>query len=307
MIPDTAPIPLARTRTMGDTEVGRLAYGCWRFPATPQSEISGKIDAALEIGANMIDTADIYGKGQGGFGEAERMLGAVLSERPGLRRQICLVTKGGITPPVPYNSTRDYLIGACEASLRRLRTDHVDLYLIHRPDILAGHAEVAAALDELVTSGKARAVGVSNYTLEQTRALQVFLDRPLVAIQPEISAWEITALFDGTLDHAQGANLLPMAWSPLAGGALATGEAPQAGGKRFADLIAVLDRIAQANGTSRDCVALAWLLAHPAGIVPIIGTQSPERIRVSANAFEVKMSRRDWYEVLVASRGEKMP
>ena len=302
MTADTTPLDLTKTTLLNGREVGRLAYGCWRFPGTPQQDVAEKIEAAFEIGANVIDTADIYGAG-----EAETMLGNWLGEQPSRRDQMVLVTKGGITPPVPYNSSKDHLTAACEASLRRLRTDHVDLYLIHRPDILTGAQEVAAALTALRDSGKVAAVGVSNHSLEQTRALQAFLDFPLAASQPEISAWVTDALFDGTLDHAQAAGLLPMAWSPLAGGVLATGVAPEDGRDRFENLIAVLDRIAGANEVTRDCVALAWLLAHPSGIMPILGTQSPDRIKASAGTYEVSMTRRDWYDVLEAVLGRKMP
>ncbi len=302
MTPDETPLDLGRTGSLNGRPVGRLAYGCWRFPGTPQAGVAEKIETAFEIGANVIDTADIYGAG-----EAENMLGSWLGEQPSRRDDMVLVTKGGITPPIPYNSSKDHLIGACEASLRRLRTDHVDLYLIHRPDILTGAEEAAAALTALKDSGKAAAVGVSNYSLEQTRALQAFLDFPLAAIQPEISAWATDALFDGLLDHAQAARLLPMAWSPLAGGILATGAAPEKGTDRFEKLIEVLDRIAEASNVGRDCVALAWLLAHPVGIMPIIGTQSVDRIRASAKAYEVKLTRRDWYEVLEAGLGQRMP
>ncbi len=301
-------LPIARSTRINGRDIGRLAYGCWRIHEGDQASVAGKLDAALEIGANMIDTADIYGFGAGGFGQAEEMLGILFGERPGMRDDIFLVTKGGITPPVPYNSTASYLVEACEASLRRLNTDHVDLYLIHRPDNLTAHSDVAAALTGLKESGKVGAVGVSNYTLEQTRAVQTFLDFPLAVIQPEISALEVSALTNGLLDYAQSAGLIPMAWSPLAGGSLATGVEPtNRDFPNFSALIVALDALAAKNETTRDAVALAWLLAHPAGIIPIIGTQSPDRIRASAAAFEVALSRNEWYAIFEASLGHKMP
>ena len=302
MTPDLRPLKISSRTSIAGRDIGRLSYGCWRFPGTDQADIAGKIDAALEIGANLIDTAAVYGKG-----EAEAMLGTLIGERPSLRDAMVLVTKGGITPPLPYNSAKAHLVESCEASLKRLKCEQVDIFLVHRPDYLTGHEEVADALQALVESGKARAVGVSNYTVEQTRALQQFLDVPLVATQPEISAWHLQPLFDGTLDQAQALQMLPMAWSPLAGGSLATGNAPENAVQRFHVLISVLDRIAGDNNTTRDCVALAWLLAHPAGIVPILGTQSPERIRAASGAFDIKMNRRDWYEILEAGLGERMP
>lgn len=308
MTPDLTPLTFDRDLIFLDRSIGRLSYGCWRFPGTSDESVSEKIETALSIGANLIDTAAIYGFGDAGFGEAEAMLGRFIADRPSVRDRMVLVTKGGILPPLPYDSSAVHLTASCEASLRRLQTDRVDVFLVHRPDNLTAHEEVAAALSALVASGKARAVGVSNYTVEQTRALQSFLDVPLAVTQPEISAWACNALSNGILDHAQATGSLPMAWSPLAGGALATGVKPTGGGeRRFENLIGVLDRIAEENGTTRDCVALAWLLAHPAGIVPIIGTQSPDRIRSSAGAFDVTLNRQDWYAVYEVSLGQKMP
>lgn len=308
MTPDASALTINREHVFLGQRIGRLCYGCWRFPGTPQDGIRGKIDVALSVGANLIDTAAIYGYGGSGFGTAEAMLGECIAESPSVRDAMVLVTKGGITPPLPYNSSADHLIASCEASLKRLQTDRIDVFLVHRPDNLTGHEEVARALSMLVESGKTRAVGVSNYTVEQTRALQSFLDMPLAITQPEVSALTTDALVDGTLDHAQMAGLLPMAWSPLAGGALATGTMPSGSDEeRFAGLMTALDQVAEKNDTTRDCVALSWLLAHPAGIVPIIGTQSPDRIRSAAGAFDVTMGRRDWYAILEASLGHRMP
>ena len=302
MTPDIQPLVPARTVPFLGRDIGRLSYGCWRFPGTEQKDVAAKIDAALSIGANLIDTAAVYG-----MGEAETMLGTLIGERPSLRDEIVLVSKGGITPPVPYNSSKAHLVASCEASLARLKCEQIDLFLIHRPDLLTGQQEAADALNTLVETGKVRAVGVSNYTLEQTRALQAFLDVPLVAVQPEISAWCLESLQKGLLDFVQAAQMLPMAWSPLAGGALATGQPPKGADGRFERLMGVLDRIAEANDAGRDAVALAWLLVHPAGIVPILGTQTPDRIRAAAGTFEIRMTRRDWYDVLEAGLGEPMP
>lgn len=300
-------LQIDRTRRLGPFEIGRLAYGCWRFAGTCVEEARAKLEAALEVGANVVDTADVYGYGTTGFGEAEERLGDLLAATPGLRERLVLVTKGGVQPPIPYDSRHNYLVGACEASLRRLKTEAVDLYLVHRPDLLASHEEVARALANLRQTGKIREAGVSNYTVAQTRALQHFLDFPLAATQPEISAWTVDAILDGTLDYAQEAALTPMAWSPLAGGALATGIVHADQSERFAAVIGALDRIAEVVGAARDAVGMAWLLAHPSGIVPIIGSQSAERIRSAADAYQVRLTRRQWYSVLEARLGRRMP
>ncbi|MEL6680917.1 MAG: aldo/keto reductase, partial [Pseudomonadota bacterium] len=237
-----------------------------------------------------------------GFGDAELRLGALLAESPGLRDEVVLVTKGGVQIPGPYNSRGTYLIEACEASLTRLGVEAVDLYLVHRPDLLASPQEVAAALSRLVTDGKARSVGVSNYSPAQTRALQAMLDVPLTACQPEISLLEPSAMQDGVLDLAQEMGAMPMAWSPLGGGRLFSPDDPQS--ERVARALATL---AEAQDTTVEAVALAWLLAHPAGIVPILGSQNPTRIRAAAAAYDVTLTGPEWYALLEASLGAPMP
>ncbi|MGB0497799.1 MAG: aldo/keto reductase [Rubricella sp.] len=296
-------LPIARTTRLGPFEVDRLGYGCWRFAGTPLADARAKVGAAIDAGMTLLDTAPIYGFGETAFGEAEERLGDLFAAEKGLRERVVLVTKGGIHPPAPYDSRKETLIASAEASLERLRTDVIDLFLIHRPDLLAAHEEVAGALDHLVESGKVRAVGVSNYTVAQARALQAHLSIPLAATQPEFSALHTAPLHDGVLDHAQEAAMAVMAWSPLAGGRLARG----GDDARTARVIEVLDRIAEEQGAQRDHVALAWVLAHPARPIALVGSQSPERIRASARAFDVRLTRRDWYEILEASLGEAMP
>ena len=174
--------------TLGQTDIkiGQIAYGCWRFAGSTLEEADDKIRTALDYGMNLIDTADIYGFGEpSGFGGAEARLGEVLSMDKGLRDKMILATKGGITPPRPYDSSYDYLMEALDNSLSRLRTKYVDLYQIHRPDLIAPMTETARALNDMVASGKVRHIGVSNFTVAQTRALQAHLDAPLVSLQPE--------------------------------------------------------------------------------------------------------------------------
>ena len=288
---------------------GRIAYGCWRFAGTDVATAREKIETALDVGMTLIDTADIYGYDGsapapgGGFGDAEELLGRVLADTPGLRDRMVLATKGGITPPVPYDSSERYLREACEASLRRLQVEVIDLYQIHRPDLLTHPAEVAGALDGLVASGKVRAIGVSNHTVAQTRALQAHLETPLVSTQPEFSPMALDPLTDGTLDHAMETGIVPLAWSPLAGGRLG-GEPSDDRARAVAE---ICDRLAGEFGVARSAILLAWAMRHPAGVVPIIGTQRPDRIRECARAAHVELTADQWYEILVAGRGEPMP
>ncbi len=289
--------------------IGRIAYGCWRFAGTDVATAREKIETALDVGMTLIDTADIYGYDGstpapgGGFGDAEELLGRVLAETPGLRDRMVLATKGGITPPVPYDSSERYLREACEASLRRLQVEVIDLYQIHRPDLLTHPAEVAGALDGLVASGKVRAIGVSNHTVAQTRALQAHLETPLVSTQPEFSPMALDPLTDGTLDHAMETGIVALAWSPLAGGRLG-GEPSDDRARAVAE---ICDRLAGEFGVARSAILLAWAMRHPAGVVPIIGTQRPDRIRECARAARVELTADQWYEILVAGRGEPMP
>ena len=195
----------------------------------------------------------------------------------------------------------DGLRRACEDSLRRLGVDTIDLYQIHRPDIFTHPAEVAATLTALHDEGKIRAVGVSNHTVAQTVALDAHLPFPLLSTQPEFSAAHLDPMRDGTLDHCMTVGLTPMAWSPLAGGRLATGSGlPD-------ELVNVLDEIASRERTDRASVALAFVLAHPARPIAIIGTQRPERIATSLEAARVTLDRADVYAIVQASEGRPLP
>jgi len=300
------PLPLATHQLgPGGPAISPIAWGMWRLAEDGRSaaEAARLVHAALDAGINLLDTADIYGfDGTGGFGDAEALLGEVLASEPGLRSRIVLSTKGGILPPLPYDQSTAYLSEAIDASLRRLRTERVELWHIHRPDLLAHPQEVARALDDAMRAGKIGALAVSNFTTAQTAALNHFLDHNLVAVQPEISPLCITAIEDGTLDQAMMFGLVPLAWSPLGGGRLAN---PQS--QRDKSVAAELDRVGKEQGVSRSVAAYSWLMAHPAGIVPIIGSQQAARIAEGAEAMKVRWNRQDWYAVLVAARGAPMP
>lgn len=290
-------------RRLGPFQVGPIGFGCWRLITGSTDTAARLVHTALDHGCNMVDTADVYGLdwGGSGFGSCEARLGEVLAAQPSLRDRMVLATKGGIIPGVPYDSSSRAITAACEGSLRRLHADHVDLYLVHRPDMFTHPAEVAAALMALRDRGLVRELGVSNHTPAQVSALQAHLPVPLVAVQPEYSAAALGALRDGTLDQAMQLRLGVLAWSPLAGGRLATGEgvAPP--------LLAVLDELAEHHGTDRASVALAFVLAHPSQPVAIIGTQQPHRIEQAVAATLVSLSRTELYAVVEASEGVPLP
>lgn len=284
-------------------EVSPVAWGMWRFAGAGVEGGRQLVETAFDAGVTLFDTADIYGfDGSGGFGDAETLLGDIFAAAPSLRDKMVLATKGGITPPVPYNSSAAYLAEALDNSLQRLRTERIDLYQIHRPDLLAHPQEVARALDDAVTSGKVRAVGVSNYTAAQVAALSRFLTVPIASLQPEFSPLCLDPLFDRIMDTAMGNDMAVLAWSPLAGGRLM--EPADASDRQVA---ALLDTKAEEFGVGRDAAALSWIMAHPAQPIPIVGTQRPERIAQIPDALEPRWTREQWYAVLQASMGEKLP
>jgi predicted oxidoreductase len=299
------PPPATRQLGASGIAISPIAWGMWRLAENGRSaaEAARLVHAALDAGISLLDTADIYGfDGKSGFGDAEALLGEVLASEPGLRSRMVLATKGGIMPPLPYDQSADYLRSAIDASLARLKVDSVDLWQVHRPDILTHPQEVARTLDDAVVAGKIHTLGVSNFTPSQVAALNQFLGRKLVSTQPEISPLRITCFENGELDQAMMLGLTVFAWSPLGGGRLAS---PQVA--RDQAVAAALDKVAQDQGVSRSVAAYSWLMAHPAGIVPIIGSQQAERIAEGAAALAVRWTREDWYAVLVAARGEPLP
>lgn len=300
----------------------RLAYGCWRVAGswdvakiTNESRAAGHraIIAAYEAGYTLFDNADIYSAG-----EAERILGEVLKEIPGMRSRILIATKCGIRPggtphprsPQRYDFSATHIIDSCEQSLKRLRTETIDLYMLHRPDFLADPAEIADAFLQLKSSGKVRYFGVSNFRPTLVTALQAACPMPLVAHQLEISLARLDPFTDGTLDQCLIDKITPMAWSPLAGGLIGAGAhdlLPSQQSYRAETFLPAIDAVAKERGVSRTAVALAWLLKHPSGIQPIVGSINPDRIRQAAKADELDLTREEWYSLLLAARGEPLP
>jgi predicted oxidoreductase len=279
----------------------RLAYGFWRFTADQVAEAIAMIDLVRVGGVDHLDTADIYGRASG-FGGAEKLLGAVRAQAPTLLAGVTIATKAGCAPGTPYNSSAQYLKQACETSLKRLGMERVDLFYVHRPDLLAHPAEVAGALDDLVREGKIASVGVSNYTAAELDALKRFLKAPLAAHQIEFSAGHIDPLFDGTLDQAMAEGIAVVAWSPLTRGGLADN-----GPAELTPVRAALAKLAAAHGVSPTAIAIAFLLAHPAAVTPILGTTNGARARECIEALKIDLSRRDWYDIVEAARGKRMP
>jgi predicted oxidoreductase len=272
--------------------VSPIAWGMWRFAGDNVSQARARVEAALAAGVTLFDTADIYNSEA--FGAAEALLGRVFAEDRSLRDQMVLASKGGIVMGVPYDSSEAYLTSAIDASLTRLGLDRIDLWQIHRPDMLTHPAETARALEAAVKAGKVGAIGVSNFTVQQTAALQAFLT--------EFSALALAPLSNGVLEQAMALDMAVLAWSPLGGGRLAN-----PGDGRTRAVAALLDAKAADYGVSRAAAAISWIMAHPARPIPIVGTQTLERIAEIPQAFKPRWTRADWYAVLVASMGENLP
>jgi len=293
----------AAARQLGGQTIGPLGFGCWRLVGTDTQAATRLISHALDIGMTLIDNADVYGLDWGGqaFGENECLLGSVLAENPHMRDKMVLASKGSILPGVPYVANAPYLTAACDASLSRLQSTHIDLYQIHRPDMFTHPAETAAALDGLVASGKISMIGVSNHTTAQIRSLQAHLKAPIVSVQNAFSVAELSMLRDGTLDLCMETGITPLAWSPLAGGAILSGtDQPDA-------LLQLLDQLAAREKVDRAAIALAFILAHPAGAVALIGSQSSERLSAAQAALSVTLTRADVYALIEASEGVPLP
>lgn len=297
--------PPARSVALGDTglTISTIAWGMWRFRGTDVAAARALVEAAFEAGVTLFDTADIYGPDNDEeFGASEALLGQVFADAPQLRDKMVLASKGGIRMGVPYDSSAGYLAEAIDASLTRLRCDKIDLYQIHRPDMLAHPQEVARALDDARTAGKITAIGVSNHTPAHTAALAEYLTVPIVSHQPEFSALATAPLFDGLFDQAMQRGMAVLAWSPLGGGRLA-----EPTDERSRAVVALLDQKAEEAGVDRTAAAYSWIMAHPARPIPIVGTQNAARIATIPDAYKPQWTREQWYAVLQASMGERLP
>jgi predicted oxidoreductase len=282
----------------------RIVYGVWRL--NDGQDLSSttalkKIQACLDVGITSFDHADIYGDYS-----CEAAFGAALKLDPSIKKKIQVVTKCDImlmSAQYPtrrvkhYDTSPEHIRASVDASLARIGVDVIDVLLMHRPDPFMDAAATGGCLDALVKEGKIRAAGVSNFKPWDWTLLQSSMRTPLVTNQIELSLLARDAFADGTLAQAQQLNAPPMAWSPLAGGAL-LGDGAVAQRLRPA-----MQRIAKSQGVEMDAVAVAWLLAHPARILPVMGTNNLARIAKLDDAFKVDMPRETWFELLELACG----
>ena len=283
----------------------QLVYGMWRLADdsdTSVKHVDAKINAALDQGITTFDQADIYG----GY-TAEAVMGAAMKANPSLRQRMEIVSKCDIVIDAGrhsgarvkhYNTTAAHINASVDASLSEMGIDEIDALLVHRPDPFMDHHETGAALDALVDAGKVRAVGVSNFRPWDWNLLQSAMRHPLVTNQIELSLKHIAPFTNGDLAFHQQHGHVVMAWSPLGGGDLMTASN---------ELTHRLDNIAKRSGVDRAAVATAFLLAHPAKITPVLGTNNLERISSISAAETVQLDRQDWFYLYEAALGSEVP
>lgn len=309
-------------------EVSRIALGCMRM-SEDRGEAMASIRAALDQGITFFDHADVYGGGR-----REETFSALWEEVPGLRSRIIVQSKCGIRragegdarAPTRYDFSYEHIVDAVQGSLRRLKTDYLDVLLLHRPDALVEPEEVARAFDELYRRGQVRYFGVSNHTAAQLQLLQRWVQQPLVANQLEFSVVHTHMLDEGivmnrddlgtptrnegTMEYCRLHDITIQAWGPLAAGALgrvAVAAAAATPNPRLEGAVAAVNEMAADRGVSPEAILIAWVLRHPARIQPIIGTMNPARIAAACQADSVSLSRDEWYRLYVAGRGARLP
>ena len=286
-------------------ELSRIVAGMWRISEVDQpiNNTVSMIEAAVANGITTFDNADIYGDYS-----AEEVFGKAF-ERSGVARdEVQFVTKCNIILPSSnrpsnelhmYNTSYDHIVKSVENSLKLHRTDYLDLVLIHRPDPLMVPQEVSKAMEELKNDGKVKYFGVSNFSVRQFEMLQSFIPFQLVTNQIEISPFALDSFTNGDLDYCIEHNRKPMAWSPLGGGKLFESS--------DSEFFRVLNQLCDRYDCTPDQLVFAWLIKHPASILPITGTTKADRIVAAARAVGIQLTREDWFRFYVAARGEDVP
>ena len=292
--------------------LSRMAYGVWRISEAQDHSVSAnlaRIDACLAQGITTFDHADIYGDYR-----CEALFGEAIKARPILKSQIEIVTKTDImllssqwpsTRVKHYDTSAAHVTASVDRSLSRIGVDVIDLLLIHRPDPLMDAQALGPCLDGLIDSGKLRGVGVSNFMPWDVDLLQSCMKHKLQTNQLELSLLNTAPFINGQLAHAQQHRMPVMAWSPLGGGRLHA----QAGtpGTDAARLAPKLEALARAAGTDTTAVAMAWLMHHPVGVLPVMGSNQLERIARFGDAAPVPMDRQTWYELYELANGHEVP
>lgn len=296
---------MEKIKLTDDLSFSRMIHGLWRLNDwnLKDQELVTLIEESLELGITTFDHADIYGNYQN-----EAIFGRALALKTSLREKMEIVTKCGIKllsnqrpehEVKHYDTSKEHIIKSAENSLKNLQTDYVDVLLIHRPDPAMDPEEVAEAFTLLKEQGKVKHFGVSNFTPSQFDMLSSYLSFPLVTNQVEISVSHLETFQDGTIEHCLQKRVAPMAWSPVAGGKIFN-----ATDDKSLRIKKALLEVGEELGTKElDKLMYAWLLHHPAKIMPVIGSGKIERIRSAVEALSIKMTRQQWYKIWIASTG----
>ena len=296
-----------------DLNVSEISLGCMRIAEMSHQEIATLIHTALDAGIDFFDHADIYGGGQ-----SEERFSAALDMNPALRERMILQTKCGIRKG-SFDFSKEHILNAVDGSLKRLRTDYVDVLLLHRPDALVEPEEVAEAFTILERSGKVRHFGVSNQNPMQIELLRKFVKQPILFNQLQFSItntgmidaginvnMEIDPSIDrdgSILDYCRLHEITIQPWSPFQYGFF---EGVFLDNDKFPELNRAIDALAAAKGVTNSAIAIAWILRHPAKMQPIVGTTKPERVKEICKASDITLSRQEWYEIYRAA-GNKLP
>ncbi len=292
-----------------DLSISQFVHGHWRLMDWNLSEIQlqNLIESLLALGITTMDHADIYGDYQ-----CEKEFGKMLKNAPHIRKSLEIVTKCGIilpgklypnTPINYYNTSQHHIIKSVERSLSNLNTEYIDLLLIHRPDPMMDHQQVNAAFNHLLETGKVKNFGVSNFTAAQFSNLNKALEVELITNQLELSPYCLDHFENNNLDYLTANQISPMAWSPFSGGQIFT---PQ--DDKGIRLKSTLESVGASIGASgMDQTILTWLLAHPSNMACILGTGKLERIKSALESCQLEMNAQQWFEIFVASKGERMP
>ena len=274
-------------------KVSEAIYGFWRWTdegAVTTTQIEKTVNLCLDLGINTFDHADVYGDHT-----IEEHFGKIIANKSFKREDIVLFSKCGIRISddkylTYYDNSREHIINSINGSLKRLKTDYLDIFLLHQSDLLADPEETAMALAEIVTSGKAKHIGIANFTVFQHQLLASYLRIPIVTNHIELNLMNTTAIEDGRIDFIKQSFSKPLAWAPLAGGKILNGTDEKA-----VRLRAKLDEVGKKYDANIEQTAVAWLMKL--GTLPIIGSLSEARIRNGASASDIKLSREDWYDI----------
>lgn len=293
--------------------VPNIAVGCMRITSLDKKGAAEFINRAMEQGANFFDHADIYGRG-----ECESLFADAVGMNPTLREKMIIQTKCGIVPGEMFDFSKEHILDSVDKSLKRLKTDYIDILLLHRPDALVEPEEVAEAFDILKSSGKVKYFGVSNQNPYQIQLLNKYLKEPVLVNQLQLSAaftpmldsgLNVNTLIDpginregGILDFCRLNDITVQAWSPFQYGFF---EGCFIDSPKYPELNKKLEEIGEKYGVSKTTMALAWILRHPAVIQPVTGTMNIKRLDDCIAASEIYITRKEWYEIYL-SAGNKL-